>query len=350
MTETAKSKKQFLIFLLIAYGLTYIMGILTWYGSTIPAEMSTFPTAQMFYPAAGVMLAYLLTEGKDSLVPKWFYFCFLLITLVMVILCVLSVTMPEQTIAVMGQPVSLWAMAAQYLTIGGSILCWLTLLMSGKKRRAAWGLGWKKWKASLFCILVFLLLYFGRAAVVYAMEGTPEAMAETLKDPAAWAYILFVPVNFLLAFAPFFGEEYGWRYYLQPLLQKRFGMRTGVLILGAAWGVWHVFLDFFFYTTPDRGLIMLTSQTITCITLGIFFAWAYLKTGNIWVPVIMHYLNNNLILVIANDYSADVIENQQVTWGMIPSALLLNGIVFGLFLLSKEFRGTRRRDGQKVDG
>lgn len=344
MTETAKTKKQFLIFLLIAYGVTYVMGILTWYGSTIPVEMSIFPSAQMFYPAAGVMLAYLLTEGKNSLVPKWFYLCFLLITLVMATFCVLCVVMPEQTVTLMEQPVSLWAMLSQYVIIGGSILCWLTLLLSGKKRRAAYGLGWKKWKASLLCILVFILLYFGRAAVAYIMEGTPGMMAEILKDPAAWAYMLFMPVNFLLAFAPFFGEEYGWRYYLQPLLQKRFGMRTGVLILGVVWGVWHVFLDFFFYTTPDRGLIQLTAQTITCITLGIFFAWAYLKTNNIWVPVIMHFLNNNLILVIANNYSADVIENQQVTWGMIPSVLLLNGIFYGLFLLSKEFGASRGKE------
>lgn len=345
MTETAKSKKQLVIFLLIAYGLTYAMGLLTWYGSTIPVDMSVFPSAQMFYPAAGVMLAYLLTEGRDSLIPKWFYLCFLLTTLVMAALCVLSVAMPEQTITLMEQPVSLWAMLSQYVTIGGSILCWPALLLSGKKRRAAYGLGWKKWKASLFCILVFFLLYFGRAAAAYVMDGTPEAIADSLKNPAAWAYILFMPVNFLLAFALFFGEEYGWRYYLQPLLQKRFGMRTGVLILGVVWGVWHVFLDFFFYTTPDRGLIQLTSQIITCITLGIFFAWAYLKTNNIWVPVIMHFLNNNLILVIANDYSADVIENQQVTWGMIPSALLINGIFFGLFLLAKEFRTSHGKEG-----
>ncbi len=105
MTETAKSKKQFLIFLLIAYGLTYVMGILTWYGSTIPVDVSAFPSAQMFYPAAGVMLAYLLTEGKDSLVPKWFYLCFLLVTLIMIALCVVSVAMPEQTVTLMEQPV-----------------------------------------------------------------------------------------------------------------------------------------------------------------------------------------------------------------------------------------------------
>ena len=338
MTETAKTKKQFLIFLLIAYGVTYVMGILTWYGSTIPVEMSIFPSAQMFYPAAGVMLAYMLTEEKDSLVPKWFYACFLLVTAAMIALCILSVAMPQQTVTMMEQSVSLWAVLSQYVIIGGSILCWIPLLLSGKKRRSAYGLGWKKWKASFFCILVFLLLYFGRAAAAYAMEGEPGAILEILADPSAWIYMLFLVVNFFLAFAPFLGEEYGWRYYLQPLLQKRFGMRAGVLVLGVVWGVWHVFLDFFYYTTPDRGLVMLISQMITCVALGIFFAWTYLKTDNIWVPVILHFLNNNLTLVIANDYSVEVLENQQVTWAMIPSALILNGIFFGLFLLSKEFR------------
>ncbi len=162
----------------------------------------------------------------------------------------------------------------------------------------------------------------------------------SFQNPQTWSYLLMLPLNFLLAFAPFFGEEYGWRYYMQPLLQKRFGMRGGVLVLGAAWGIWHVFLDFFYYTTPDMGLMMLISQMITCVTLGIFFAWAYLKTGNLWVPVILHYLNNNLTLVVANQYSIEVLENQQLTWSMIPQALLLNGILFGLFFLSGEFRKT----------
>lgn len=338
MEETAKTKKQLMIFLLTAYGVTYVMGILTWYGSTIPVEMSVFPNAQMFYPAAGVMLAYLLTEKTDRLVPRWFYRGFLLVTAVMVVLCVLSIAQPERVIALSEQTsVSLWMMLTQYTAIGGSLLLWILLLVSGKEQRSAYGLSFKKWKASLFCVLVFLALYFGRMAFAYLMGGQEDVLLEIVQNPVTWSYLLFMPVNFILAFAPFLGEEYGWRYYLQPLLQKRFGMRTGVLILGAAWGVWHIFLDFFYYTTPDRGLIMLVSQTITCVTLGIFFAWAYLKTNNIWVPVILHFLNNNLSLVAANSYSMDVLENQQITWEMIPSALLLNGILFSGFLLAKEF-------------
>ena len=83
---------------------------------------------------------------------------------------------------------------------------------------------------------------------------------------------------------------------------------------------------------------MTGGHMITCVFLGLFFAWAYMKTGNIWVPVILHFINNNMAPVMAGNYSMDVLENQQITWAMIPEALLINGIVFGFFLLSKEFR------------
>lgn len=338
MTEQTKTKKQLIIFLLIAYGLTYVMGVLTWYGSTIPVEMSVFPSAQMFYPAAGVMLAYLLTQWKDELLPRWFYICFLAATLVMIVCCVLAVIAPGEPISLNGQTFSKWSLAAQYVMIVGSILCWITLLVSRKERREEYGLTWENWKASLFCIFVFLVLYFGRASVAYVLEGEADMILEIISSPTALGYLIAIPINFVLSFAPFFGEEYGWRYYLQPLLQKKFGMRCGVLLLGVVWGLWHIFLDFFFYTTPDRGLIMTVSQIITCIGLGTFFAWAYLKTENIWVPVVLHFLNNNLILLVSNEYSLDVLQNQAVTWEMIPSAILLNGVVFGVFILSKEFR------------
>lgn len=103
MTKT--TKKQLIIFLLVAYGVTYLMGLLTWYGSTIPVEMSIFPNAQMFYPAAGVMLAYLFTQWEDSLLPRWFYLCFLLTTLLMIAFCVLSVAMPGQTVILNGMQI-----------------------------------------------------------------------------------------------------------------------------------------------------------------------------------------------------------------------------------------------------
>ena len=51
--DPADTKRQLLIFLLVAYGVTYAMGILTWYGNAVSAELSAFPNAQMYYPEIG---------------------------------------------------------------------------------------------------------------------------------------------------------------------------------------------------------------------------------------------------------------------------------------------------------
>ena len=91
---------------------------------------------------------------------------------------------------------------------------------------------------------------------------------------------------------------------------------------------------------------MVVSQIITCVTLGIFFAWAYMKTNNIWVPVILHFMNNNLAPVITGTYSADVLEGQVISWADIPFALIMNGLIFGFFLLAKPFRESQ---GQTAD-
>lgn len=336
-------KKQLIIFLIVAYGITYLMGLLMWYGNHRQIDLSAFPNAQMMYPAAGVMLAYLLNRKESKKMPRAFFVCFLLVTFLMIVTAVLSVLQPEQKIEMAGNSVSIWVLAVQFVLIGGSILGWILLLISGRKKRAAAGLSWSNTKASLFCIVLFFVLYFARTAVSCALVGQIDLFTDMIKESTTWIYLAVMPINFLCVFLVFFGEEYGWRYYLQPKLQEKFGLRGGVLILGVIWGLWHLPPDFFFYTTPDKGLIMSVAQQITCITLGIFFAYAYMKTNNIWVPVILHFLTNNLAPVIAGNYSADVLQNQSVSWSEIPLAFLVNALFFGIFLFAKPFREKNRK-------
>ena len=59
-------KKQLLIYVIIAYGITYVMGLLMWYSYGKGLDLSAFPNAQMLYPAAGVMMAYLITKKGDE--------------------------------------------------------------------------------------------------------------------------------------------------------------------------------------------------------------------------------------------------------------------------------------------
>lgn len=201
-------KRQLIIFVLTAYGIPYLLGLLMWYGYGKQVNLGAFPNAQMMYPAMGVMLAFPFTRKEDRNIPRVFYWCFILITAVHIVLTILSVVMPEMTIKMPGGTVPMWILVIQYVQIAGSVLGLICLLISGKARRRAYGMGWKNWKASVFCILLGLL-----------------------------------PLNFVFGYIAFFGEEYGWRYYLQPFLQKRFGLRKGVLLLGLVWGIWHLPLD-----------------------------------------------------------------------------------------------------------
>ena len=182
---------------------------------------------------------------------------------------------------------------------------------------------------ALFILLrtaaVFLsMLPYGQLGEYLAYWSTP--------DPYL-TFLLLIP-NFFLSFLPFFGEEYGWRYYLQPRLQQRFGPRGGVLALGLVWAAWHLPLNFFYYA-PETGLQSFASQIITCVVMAVFFGWAYMKTQNIWVPVLLHCFNNSLILVYSG---TAVVSNQTVTWFDILVQLIVYGVVFLPFLASGVFR------------
>ena len=62
MEQKEMAKKRLIIYVLTAYGLTYLMGILMWYGSTKGYDLTAFPTAQMMYPATGVIIGLFLAH------------------------------------------------------------------------------------------------------------------------------------------------------------------------------------------------------------------------------------------------------------------------------------------------
>ncbi len=337
MKSTEKSR-ELLIYIAVAYGVTCLMGILMWYGSSKNIDLSLFPNAQMFYPAAGVMLAVLCAPKKDPLIPRGFYVFFICVTVMLAVLAVISIFYPYAGISVVnGYFIPIWLVASQLLIIGSSIVGWIILLATKKEKRRAYGLCWNSGASSWFYIFLFLALYLLRTAIALLSSGQGSLLVELVTNPVTWIQTAVLPVNFFFLYTAFLGEEYGWRYYLQPLMQKRFGMRGGVLLLGVVWGLWHLPVDLFYYT-QDSQLLMVLSQQVTCITLGIFFAYAYMKTNNIWVPVVLHFMNNNLVPIISNNYTSSVLENQTITWGEFLVGLVMNGLIFGVFLFAKPFR------------
>lgn len=340
---TKQEKKQLWIFVAAAFGLPLLMGVLMGINFYRGADVSAFPNAQMYYPAAGVMLAVLLTRKPEEKVPVKFYAGFLTLTGILMALCVVSLFLPQVSMAV---PVNC-------VLIVGSLISWVLLLLEKKEIRRKYGLSWGRGVRNAsgtqgearqgirpwLWILLFLFLYFLRIFLNYVIEGMPGAFFPPFANPYVWLNFALLPLNFFMVYTAFFGEEYGWRGFFQPILQKRYGKRLGVLILGVCWGLWHLPLNLFYYS-PDTWLQSVLTQQTTCIGLGIFFGLVMMKTKNIWVVVIMHFLNNNLIAVIAG--TGDVISGQVIRWIDVLLLLVLNGVLFASFILAKDYRKEKR--------
>lgn len=73
--EEKSGKKRLWIYLGIAYGVTFLMGLFMWYGRGSEMDLNVFPIAQMMYPAAGVILGYLVTRKGTGSCPGGFSCC-----------------------------------------------------------------------------------------------------------------------------------------------------------------------------------------------------------------------------------------------------------------------------------
>ena len=320
------NKKELTVFTLCAYAVPFLMMPLLYICLQNGQDTSIFANAQMFYPAAGVMLAFLLAKRQD--IPKRFYILHLLATAIMLIMSVLSAVMPQAP----------WLGIANLVIIIASVLGWIFLLSEKKEKREAYGLRLHgKLLTALGICVYFLAVKTGIVFLSVAMQGG-DSWAEYLdywRTSAPWVMAVVLIPNFFLSFLPFFGEEYGWRYYLTPALQKRFGARRGALAVGVLWGLWHLPLNLFFYS-PETSLQSIASQLVVCVTMGVFFTFAYEKCAkNIWLPVLLHYLNNNMILVWTG--TADI-GNQVIAWGDVAIAAAEYALLFLPFLAAKCYR------------
>jgi membrane protease YdiL (CAAX protease family) len=101
----------------------------------------------------------------------------------------------------------------------------------------------------------------------------------------------------------FFGEEFGWRSYLQQRVSQR--PLPAVLITGVIWGAWHyplVFTDYVDYANPAVGI---TTWTLHAVLLAIVLAWLFVRSRSVWVPCLAHAGNNLIIGAISGTLLVD---------------------------------------------
>lgn len=146
-----------------------------------------------------------------------------------------------------------------------------------------------------------------------------------------------------LNFVNCFGEEWGWRGYLLPKLQKCFPVVPALLINGLIWGVWHAPLTVMghnygtgYWGYPVTGIL---AMCLFCVVLGIIFSYVTIKTRSCFPAVLAHGMLNGFSAV--GIYFTSLEDPYNVFLGPAPTGLvggagfiLLAGAL--LFLLYKE--------------
>ncbi len=365
------NKKRLILYVAIAYCVSFLMMIPMYIGKQKGLDLTQIVNAQMCSPAAAVALGFLLFYKGEKRVPKMFMTVIVVNYVIQIVLGLLSVLAnpfgPEDSIdlaQVLGssgdsaqitgvqtaiQFSQIYFIIGQYVLIIASVLLWIGYFAARKEGREFAGLSRNNEGKGLFLIFLFVVLYLVRNIGPLMLSGIVSGdlnvylseYAALIQNRMFILSVISLFINYPLTIIAFLGEEYGWRYFLQPIMQKKFGMKLGVILLGLVWGLWHIPVDTMFYT-EDSVPQMIVGQMITCVFIGIFFGYAYLKTNNIWVPVAMHFLNNNLIPIITGTFTADVMQNQHVEWLYLVEVLVLDFIFFGLFIFAKEYRGRKK--------
>lgn len=107
-------------------------------------------------------------------------------------------------------------------------------------------------------------------------------------------------------------EEAGWRYILQPELEKRYSFTVSTMIVSVIWWFWHLPL-FFIQGVTQYGQNFLA---FGISVFGLSFALASIRknTGSVWLCVLFHSMINSLLgIYLIHDH----------LWGTITASILL---------------------------
>jgi len=245
MEKKQISKKQFSIYMIMAFGLAWILQIIASIFANKGNEVAFkgILIGVMFMPFLGTLIARIPLKGmgwKPQLKGRIKYIFF-----------------------------SLWMPAL--LSIIGAVLFFIIF------------------PKTLDLEFTTLRLQMEQAGVLEKIEsqGSSFQMFMVLTTIQAVTFAPFV--NMFVAL----GEEVGWRGVMYPYLKEKFGVTKGRILGGAIWGCWHwpvIILAGYEYGkeyigAPFLGPIVFCLSTVV---MGILIDYVCEKTETIWMPALMH--------------------------------------------------------------
>lgn len=144
-----------------------------------------------------------------------------------------------------------------------------------------------------------------------------------------------------------FGEEFGWRAYLYPKLEKLIGTPGACIIGGIIWGLWHAPLtaDGHNFGTENWGhpWTSIGLMVIFCTGTGVFLMWLTKKTGSIYPAAICHSVINNGSSAIANFFLNGMDLEKEFTLEQHFVSFLPSIVVGAIFFVLLCIKGKNRK-------
>jgi membrane protease YdiL (CAAX protease family) len=342
--------RQVLAFLGLTFGLTFLLDLLLYltvgYGQN--AGTGLLLQVQMLIPAT-VAIGLQFFVFRDSRIyhlrerPRWFFYFYLAYAAVYAAIAVSVALINNPTYGIIASA------AVQVLTLAGLILVVILRITSGKEAFAQAGLGGGKLRyyllfglllVAVYAVMTGLNVLFGlgqpvdaRMVLIQAAGGQATGLEEAptavfLLITGLQAVILAPVLALLIAF----GEEYGWRGYLQGELIK-LGKVKGILLVGLVWGLWHAPVILMGHNYPGQPVWGVVLTTLYTIALAFFFGFAVLKSGSVWLAAFLHGLNNQVVAFLTlmvyrpNDavFSFGIGLYGLVVWAIVVAGILILG-------------------------
>jgi membrane protease YdiL (CAAX protease family) len=292
-------------FIGLSFGLAWLIDLVLYLnGGLKNPGASLMLQFQMLMPAFAALLLGVFFF-KESLVyrktnhyaSRWFIYYYFLMTFAYLFAAIVAMTQPALATTISG--------AMLIFSVVGLLLLLVLRWRGGPQSFAGAGMAFGRFRIWILYGLGLVLFYGLQALLNYVFKfGTLVDIAK-LYPPGVTAGI--PPIALLgssllnvIIIGPFlgliitFGEEYGWRGFLQGEL-VHLGRIRGVGLLGIIWGVWHwpiILMGFNYPGEPVLGPLLMTGYTVV---LSYFLAYAVFKSKGVWTAAYLHALSNQTL-------------------------------------------------------
>jgi membrane protease YdiL (CAAX protease family) len=350
--STGPNWRQVGLFVGLTFLLTYLLDLALYLapGRLAHPAATQVLQLQMMIPAAVAIVLQLFVFADSPIYrlqgqARWAFYLYLVLSLLFVIQAAVALLIANQIV------VGIASLATVAASAGALLIIVLLRLVAGREAFARAGLRGGRWQHYVLMGIGLVLVYgamtglnalfgLGQAVDVHQLLGEMAGGEATGVEqiPATALLLILAAQNLLLA--PFlgmvvaYGEEYGWRGYLQSEL-LRVGTVRGLVLVGIIWGLWHAPIIAMGYNYPGYPILGILLMTIYTIFLAFVLGYAVLKSGSVWLAAYLHALNNGAAaFLVVLVYQPD---NPILSFGLgIYSVVVWVPLILALWVLDRK--------------